>query len=911
MNIFKTIILIVATNFVLISQNQYKDKNFLDKNVIFKIKYKYVDNLQNKSFNNSYLTEVFTKNTTVKIFPNKKENAKLAKNMVDLSLLYSIEFNTNDEAFEFIKNLYKLELVEYAEYKQKDYLLYTPNDEYISSQYYLNNLHIYEAWDITKGDSTIIIGITDTGIDINHTDLNANIYKNQNDPIDGIDNDFDGYTDNFWGWDLGNNDNNPQWDEIPTNANAHGVYVSGCASAVADNNFGIAGIGFKTKIMPIKVSASNGNEITHGYEGIVYAADHGCSIINCSWGSTSYSQFGQDIINYATFNKNALVVAAAGNNGLNLDFYPASYKNVLSIGGSNITDNKWAGSNYGIYVDVMAPGENVYFTSPNNNFTSGWGTSFASPLAAGCAAIIKSHFDTLSALQIGEILRLSADNIDTIQGNENYSNLMGGGRINLYKAVTQVVSPAIRYENVLFETNLTNDTMLISGNFINYLKSTNNLNVLLTSESEYVQIIDGTFNAGIINENDTVNNFNNPFIIKILASTPIDETIYFKLNYSDNTYYDFQMIKEKVNLSYVDIDTNNIKTTITNNGMFAFNTDGQGSGFKYKQSDNLTSDFGIIMGLNDTTIQDCVRGNNKFEKIGKSEYKNSQIAHQEIESNYINTNDTVMFNVKINQNTFAWKTIEFSDFIIVNYNIINVTDSILQNYYFGLFSDWDIDNYNFNSANYNSENKISYTFSTQENGIYSGFQLLSDTICNNYSFDNIYGGNGGIDITDGFSTEEKYQALTNNKQLAGSGLGNDVCSMLSCGPYSILPNDTLFISYAIHSANNYESLITNCNSVKYLYDSLFARTNFIPKVNIENKIVLYPNPSENEIIISGNFENTNYTISIYTIFGQLLLQKEQNLKINNKIDVSNLKKGIYIIKIQNKNSNMNMQFIKN
>jgi len=275
MNIFKTIILIVATNFVLISQNQYKDKNFLDKNVIFKIKYKYVDNLQNKSFNNSYLTEVFTKNTTVKIFPNKKENAKLAKNMVDLSLLYSIEFNTNDEAFEFIKNLYKLELVEYAEYKQKDYLLYTPNDEYISSQYYLNNLHIYEAWDITKGDSTIIIGITDTGIDINHTDLNANIYKNQNDPIDGIDNDFDGYTDNFWGWDLGNNDNNPQWDEIPTNANAHGVYVSGCASAVADNNFGIAGIGFKTKIMPIKVSASNGNEITHGYEGIVYAADHG------------------------------------------------------------------------------------------------------------------------------------------------------------------------------------------------------------------------------------------------------------------------------------------------------------------------------------------------------------------------------------------------------------------------------------------------------------------------------------------------------------------------------------------------------------------------------------------------------------------------------------------------------------
>ncbi len=911
MKFLKILLLIIMSVNVINSQNIYKYNNNLDKKIIFKLKEKYRDAILKNSFKNKYLKTTLESLHPKKIFANKKPivRNKLNKNFVDLSLIYSVKIN-HEKVKSFIYELQKSGIVEYAEIKYNDSLLYTPNDPNQANQYYLNNMKVYDAWDIEKGDTSIIIGITDTGIDINHNDLFGNIYKNLNDPIDGIDNDNDGYVDNFWGWDLASNDNNPQWDENPLAANAHGVYVSGCASAVADNGIGISGVGFKTKLMPIKVSASSGASITHGYEGIVYAADHACNIINCSWGGTTYSNYGQDIVNYATYNRNALVVAAAGNNGLDLDFYPASYDNVFSVAGSNVNDNKWDNSNYGAYIDVIAPGEDVYMTAPNNGYINGWGTSFASPLAAGCAAIVKAHYDTLSAIQIGEVIRMSTDNIDTVSGNEPYAGLMGKGRINLYEALTQEFTPSVRYKNINFNLCPTLDTLFITGNFVNYLKPTTNLNVLLTTESEYVNIIDATFNAGNINEQDTVNNINDAFIVRVLPTIPVDETIYFKINFSDNNYSDFQIIKVKLNKSYLNIDTNNIKTTITNAGKFAFESSSEGIGFKYIDSDNLTQDFGIVTGVSDTAIQDCVRGNSLFEGEDKAKYNTiNKLADQEVISKYRNKNLS-KYNIEIEQKTYAWKKPDYNDFIIVNYYIVNKADSALTNFYFGLFSDWDIDNYNLNSANFNDENKLSYTFSTKPNGLYSGFQLLSDNECNNYSFDNIPGGEGGIDITNGFSDQEKYQALTSSKEIAGIGQGNDVCSMLSCGPYSINPNDTLIVSYAIHTSKSLQEIINSSEQAKQLYDSLFGSTIFVDELYNSNKLNVYPNPVNSKLYINYSDKNSKFSLNIYSVTGAKVYENKNFINEDKAIDVSFLKSGIYILGVKSNGMKKHIKFIK-
>ena len=436
----KKYILIIALllfNSVAFPQIQYKYSKYITNKVIFKIKHQYKDNFNKIEIDNSKLQYYFSQNKYHRKFPLHKEisEQKLHKNnnLVDLSAIYIIELSNIDECNSFIKNIYEENIVEYAVIEHTNELVYTPNDDAYLSQYYLNNLKIFDAWDISKGDTSIIIGIVDTGVDIDHEDLNQNIYRNVNDPIDGLDNDQDGYIDNYWGWDLGENDNNPQWDSSASESAPHGVWVSGCASAVADNGVGLAGIGYRTKIMPIKISTAASTIINSGYEGIVYAADHGCDIINCSWGSTVGDEYGQDIINYAVFNRNALVVAAAGNNGIELEFYPASYDNVINVGASNIDDNKWSNSNYSVTIDCMAPGESVRMTAPNNNYVNGWGTSFASPIFAGCAAIVKSYYDTLSALQIGEVLRTTCDNIDTVSGNEAFA-FTGGAHGNTLRS---------------------------------------------------------------------------------------------------------------------------------------------------------------------------------------------------------------------------------------------------------------------------------------------------------------------------------------------------------------------------------------------------------------------------------------------------------------------------------------------
>ena len=266
------------------------------------------------------------------------------------------------------------------------------------------------AWDITKGSTDIVIGIVDTGVDYFHEDIGANDWLNPGEILNnGVDDEGNGYIDDVYGWDFVGDIKimeaiNKQWkeDADPRNANqTHGTHVAGCASAVTNNQKGIAGTGYNCKIMSIKCASDKGNVngIWRGYDGIVYAADNGAHIINCSWGGSGSSPVEQEVINYAV-NKGSVVVVAAGNDGNNIDkriAFPACYQNVLCVGATTQADTLAYFSNRGRLVTVYAPGEQILSTLPGHLYGKESGTSMASPIVAGIAGLVlSSHQDWIT-----------------------------------------------------------------------------------------------------------------------------------------------------------------------------------------------------------------------------------------------------------------------------------------------------------------------------------------------------------------------------------------------------------------------------------------------------------------------------------------------------------------------------------
>ncbi|MFM7726458.1 MAG: S8 family serine peptidase, partial [Flavobacteriales bacterium] len=253
---------------------------------------------------------------------------RYGKPKTDLSLVYEVTYSSELNVTSAATVLNSSGILMYSEPLYKHRLFFNPNDPSFSTQQFLTRIQGPNAWNIEQGDTNVVIGIVDSGTDWDHPDLQANIAYNWNDPINGLDDDADGYVDNFRGWDVSENDNNP----MVVNSD-HGSHVSGCAAAVTNNGVGVASPGFNCRFLPVKscLDASSAS-IDNGYDGVYYAAEHGCDVINCSWGrGGGPSQFEQDVMDFAVFDHDAVVVAAAGNTSTEVDQYPPAYSNVLSV----------------------------------------------------------------------------------------------------------------------------------------------------------------------------------------------------------------------------------------------------------------------------------------------------------------------------------------------------------------------------------------------------------------------------------------------------------------------------------------------------------------------------------------------------------------------------------------------------
>jgi len=906
-----------------ISEDQY-----LQKTIIFKIKPDYRNKCSDNEIAISELKDFFQSvklvNLTRKFQHSSTPQVKsvnISHDFVDITLIYELKYESDIPLEKAINALYATGVIMYAVPHYIPRLLYVPNDSRIASQYGLKNVMAFAGWDICKGDTNTVIGISDTGTDLTHPDLKDNIKYNYNDPIDGIDNDNDGYIDNFYGWNFGGNNNNTQavvcYKNGVQNGGLHGIHVSGIAAASTDNNLGIAGAGFKCKILPVKIADSTG-DLVYAFESIVYAADHGCSIINCSWGDTiSSGAYGQDIINYATFNRNVLVVAAAGNvkNNSSAPWYPASYNYVLSVAGTDSNDVKWNESSYGKYVDVCAPSVYIFSTWQNGTYIYSAGTSMAAPLVSGLAAIVKSYFPQLSALQIGEQLKVTADNIDTIKKNVFYAQQMGAGRVNLYRALTITNIPSVNFLtdklNLQSFINLSkNDTIKIAGDFINYLAPTTDLKVTLTTSSSNVKILNPEIDFGILQTLEKKNDLNNPFKVLILPTVKENEQIDFKFEFTDKNYSAYQNFSILINANYITIDTNLVAATFSGTGNIGYNDAyaTQGIGFTYKHGRSLMSCGGLIFGNSSVNISDNIYDSQ--HNLDRDFYSLSPIskvippitsdidAHAVFNDSLAGTNK---LNVTVNQNVYAWNKQADAKYIICEYVFKNKSNSDISNFHAGLFMDWDIGSNRNNIASFDENNKLGYVYPLNSNP-FTGIKLLTTSAFNYYAIDND-GTNGSINIYDGLSDFEKFIALTSDRYNAGGTTGNDVSHILSAGPFLLKYQDSLTVAFALLAGDNLPELVASGQSAfkRYTHDTAGS----VAEMN-RNQISMsqnYPNPFSDKTYIDINLPvATAFDLSIYTISGEKIYSQSYSAypagSYTLKIQKNNLGKGCYFYRLK-------------
>ena len=277
----------------------------------------------------------------------------------------------------------------------------TTNDPQAAQQYSLWRMSVNSAWDVTRGDG-VVIGVLDTGVDGTHPDLQGKLVS--------------------MGRDFVNNDYNA------TDDHGHGTHVSGIAAAATNNGVGVAGIGYNARVLPVKVLSSSGSGSYSAIaSGITWAADNGARIINLSLGGPGSSTTLDQAIAYA-WNKGVVIVAAAGNENTSSPTYPASSANVIGVCATDQADAKASFSNYGINVDVCAPGVNIWSTVRGGSYQAWDGTSMASPNAAGVAALVAAAHPTWTNSQIKQALENTTDNI----GSSTY---FGRGRLNAARAV--------------------------------------------------------------------------------------------------------------------------------------------------------------------------------------------------------------------------------------------------------------------------------------------------------------------------------------------------------------------------------------------------------------------------------------------------------------------------------------------
>ncbi len=889
---------------------------------------------------------LFTQNKGVVKVVETEATTMLRSSEERISRWFELTFDPTLTAEEVCVLLKKSSLIEVAEPRYKYSLCYTPNDPRFSEQYSLPLIHAPQAWDIVRCDSTMLVADDDIGVDWAHEDLAAAIYINwgemgvddQGVPknMNGIDDDGDGFIDDWHGWDFAGvagitPDNNP----MPLVD--HGTHTSGIMGAVGDNKKGVVGVAFGAKILPLKCGDNNGNNVAFGYEGMVYAADMGAKVVNNSWGGSTRSEVGQDIVNYVTA-KNCVVVAASGNNSLQQDFYPASYDHVLSVASVNQAAALSGFSNTGIHVDVCAPGESVLNTVLNNMYAPLTGTSMASPTAAGAIALIRQKFPNFTPDQAVEQLRASSD--ATIITSDR--DFFGSGLIDIKKAVSPGDLYSARIVNVSVE-DANGDSLLQAGESANIVLSVRNyLSHVSNLKAKFEMVSGGQFVTMPVapvafqsaNTLDIVQNVSGSFPITISQDAPANAVMIIKATFlCDEAGFGFatDYFTLIINKTYRDLNKNNIIATIDSKGSIGFNDapdDQQGSGVIWKnpppsitpEGRSILFMAGLMIAADSAHIVAESPGDFSSE-IATEDFAPTSIVHditpvdrqnavQELEATYNDSfgSEFSQVGVDVRSKNYAMAA-PASDAIIASYSIKHRTldsgNPPTDHTAIGLFMDWDIGasgSANIATASpYDPE--IAVTRRVEPGYPLVGIKLISakpaGSSLNLYCLNND-GSDGSLDTYSGFDMTDKWLTLTTPRDSAGP---NDVTMIYGLKDIPFASLDSLELTFVIAMATDDQALKATIDNAEHEWYTQSSVSQRMAAASLE----VYPNPFTEKVTIAYPGTTTG-EIAITDMLGRTVFAKKWNGS-SETLDLSSLPSGAYHLTLTNEQGSFSKDII--
>lgn len=787
--------------------------------------------------------------------------------------------------------------VEYAEPSYIYKTSYVPNDPLFgTAQNYLSQIRAPQAWDLIRNSSSTVIAIVDSGSDLQHPDLRPNILLPGKDLVGAT------YTTMI-------EDNDP---DVKSDSTDHGVRVSGLASAVSDNGIGIASVAFNAKLLIVKAGADNdASSIYRGYEGIKYAADQGAHIINCSWGGPGGGSFGQDIINYA-LSKGAIVITAAGNDDTDVPEYPAIYPGVMAVGSVDHLDRKSNFSNFGSHLAISAPGE-VYTTANDGRYTLARGTSFSVPLVSSAAALVRSRFPAFDMEQVREQIRITADNIDA--QNPGFAGLIGKGRLNVFRAVTET-PPSIRYQKISLVDKGNgsippNDTLRIFFDIKNFLSPASSLVLTLSSDNPDVVIIDQQVTVGSLGTKETRQQIG-PFRVFIKPTVSDNERVRFRLAYSAaGSYADAEHFEVGVSLDYINVEVNQIATTLTSNGRIGYQAREavNGLGFMYK-GEQLLFDASLMIGNAPDKVSNNARnGSNSadehFIKRVRAHKSDAVQADFYGVSEFDDSGNPNRLDIRVVHSQTAFSQAPNDKYSIAEYEVKNMGPSALNGVYIGTFNDWDVDLNGRDITRYDSQNKMGYVTGRFGGTRVGAVKLLNLSATPLYYPLSYQLAGDPLQTGSFFSIAEKFETLSSGieSQSLGENSANglDVMFVIGYGPFNIPANGSVKVAFAYIAGDDLADVQASAAAAQSKYLELKLTEVTVP----EDGFLLrqnFPNPVRDETVVEfAVTELAPVTLNLYDPLGRRIRELiNDNLPPGTyriSIPVSDLSAGVYVYKM--------------